>query len=200
LRNENMTADIDPIEAGTITAGVQFPFSSRLRQIEVQVTYHPRTDTVAFQFPYQTVTYRQYWNTANREALLAAISRYQTDFAAKSLPHLNRGKMRRAYGALESVTEWGSFKFMVTSRSYPKVDLGYTFEKNSPYFTITQRPAPNKLATADDARTNSLRITLFFTRALAETLAATLDRSRLLSLLPTHTTGALPTEMPPDDY
>jgi hypothetical protein len=179
-----MTADVDPIEAGAIIAGVKPPFSSRLRQVEVQVTYHPRTDTVVFQFPYQTVTYRQYWNTHNRETLLAAISRYQTDFAAKNLPALRRGKMRRTYGALESITEWGTFKFMVASRSYPKVELGYTFNQNSPYFIITQLEAKNELATSDNTRTNSLRLTLYFTRAMAEDLAAALDRSRHLALLP----------------
>jgi hypothetical protein len=199
-----MTADIDPIEAGTIAAGVKAPFSSRLRQVEILVTYHPRTDSVALQFPYQTVTYRQYWNTINRETLLAAISRYQADFAAKNLPVMRRSKMTRTYGVMDSLTEWGSLRSMVTSRSYPKVELGYTFEQNSPYFTITQRPARDELATVDDARIDSLKITLFFTRAMAEDLAAALDRRRLLSLLPAPGPGALPpgssAELPPDEY
>jgi hypothetical protein len=205
VRSEFMTADIDPIEAGTITAGVKYPFSSRIRPQEVFVAYHPRTDSVVFQFPYQTVTYRQYWDPVNRETLLAAITRYHEDFAAKNLPVQGRAKMRRVYGTVEAVTEWGSSKYMMSSRGYPKVEIGYAFEKNSPYFIITQHESINELATNDDTRAvNSLRITLFFTRAMAEDLAAVLDNSHLRSLLPTPTPGAPPpgaaSALPPDEY
>ncbi|MDR2742771.1 MAG: hypothetical protein LBB98_11555 [Treponema sp.] len=200
-RNDYMTADIDPIEAGTITAGLPAFLTNRLRQVEILVTYHPRTDTVVFQFPYQLVTYRQHWNTVNRETLLAAISRYQSDFAAKSLSIMSRSKMRRAYGVLDSVTEWGTFKIMINSRARPKVELGYAFEQNSPYFVITQREAKNENASGDSGANTSLRVSLYFTRALAEDLAAALDRSRLLSLLPG---GRAPEsgsgEVAPDEY
>jgi hypothetical protein len=194
-----MTADIDPIEAGSITIGIPGAFSSRrLRQIEALVTYYPRTDTVVFQFPYQFVTYRQHWNTVNRETLLAAISRYNDDFTAKNLPSMSRGKMRRAYGVLDSVAEWGTFKIMLNARSRPKVELGYAFEQKSPYFVITQREAKNEIAANDNANT-SLRISLYFTRAMAEDLTAVLDRSRLLSLLPNG--GILPPgEVTPDTW
>ncbi|MDR2246998.1 MAG: hypothetical protein LBE17_10100 [Treponema sp.] len=199
-QNEYMTADTDPISAGSIAAGTQGPFSSRLRQTELLVTYHPRTDSVEFQFPYQTVTYRQYWNTLNREALLAAISQYQSDFAAKNLPVMRRSKMRRAYGTLEALTEWGSLRLMITARGRPAVELGYTFVQNSPYFIITQREAKNELVTGESQNT-SLLITLFFTRAMAADLAAALDRSRLLSLLPDAPLPAGgPDGLSPDEY
>jgi hypothetical protein len=177
-------------------------FSSRLRQTEILLTYHPRTDSVVFQFPYQTVTYRQYWNTINRETLLAAISRYQSDFAAKNLPVMSRSRMRRAYGTLEAVTEWGTFRFMVNAQAHPKVELGYTFEQNSPYFVITQREAKNEFVTNDDMQNSSLRVTLFFTRAMLEDLAAALDQSRLLSLLPATLlpSSGGPIDLPPAEY
>jgi hypothetical protein len=200
-RNEYMTADIDPIDVGSITAGAPGFLNSRLRQVEILLTYHPRTDTVVFQFPYQYITYRQRWNTLNRETLLAAMSRYQSDFAAKNLPLKSRTKMRRAYGILDSVTEWGTFKIMINSRAHPKVELGYAFEQNSPYFVITQREAKNELANNDNSQNSSLRISLYFTRAMAEDLAAALDRNRLLSLLPN--SGASPPlnrEVSPDEY
>jgi hypothetical protein len=200
VRNEYMTADIDPIEAGSISVGIPGAFGGRLRQIEALVTYYPRTDTVVFQFPYQFITYRQHWNTVNREILLAAISRYKSDFAAKNLPSLSRSRMRRAYGVLDSVTEWGTFKIMLNARSRPRVELGYAFEQDSPYFVITQREAKNEIAANDNSANTSLRISLYFTRAMADDLAAALDRNRLLSLLP-NSGGVLPPgEVTPDDW
>jgi hypothetical protein len=109
--------------------------------------------------------------------------------------------MRRAYGILESVTEWGTFKIMINSRARPKVELGYAFEQNSPYFVITQREAKNEIASSDSSANTSLRVSLYFTRALAEELTAALDRSRLLSLLPN--SGVVPPgsgEVAPDEY
>jgi hypothetical protein len=201
VRNDYMIADIDPIEVGTVVAGAPGMFSSRIKQLEILLIYYPRTDTVVFQFPYQTVTYRQHWNTLNRETLLAAISRYQEDFAARKLPVTSRSKMRRAYGVMDSVTEWGALKVMINSRGRPKVELGYAFEKNSPYFVITQREAKNEMAAGDNNHITSLRLDLYFTRAMAEDLAAALDRGRLLSVLPG--SGALlpgSDELPPDEY
>jgi hypothetical protein len=177
-----MTADTDPIEMGTVTAGTPGLFSSQIRQMEILLVYYPRTDTVTFQFPYQSVTYRQYWDTADREALLEAISRYRNGFDTRNLPVMNRSKMRRAYGSLEFVTEWGAFKAMLGSRGYPRVELGYAFYKDSPYFVITQRETKNVLSSGDDYL-SSLRLDIYFTRKMAEDLAAAIEQKRLLSVL-----------------
>jgi hypothetical protein len=203
VRNEYMTADIDPIEVGTINAGVPGFLTDQVRQVEILLTYHPRTDTVVFQFPYQTVTYREHWNTANRGALLAAVSRYQNDFAAKNLPAMSRSKMRRVYGAVDSITEWGTFRFMLNARSRPKVELGYAFKQNSPYFVITQRAAKNELSQSSDTTHSSLRISLYFTRAMLEDLSAALSQERLLSVLPvpgSHPSIGGSGELLPDAY
>jgi hypothetical protein len=197
-----MTADVDPIEVGTINAGAPGMFSSRIRQVEIQLIYYPRIDAVVFQFPYQTVTYRQYWNTVNRETLLAAISRYQDDFAARNLPTISRSRMRRAYGTMESLTEWGSIKAMINARGRPKVELGYAFEQNSPYFVITQRQVKNERIT-NDSDSTSLRLDLYFTRAMLEDLSAALSQERLLSVLPvpgSHPSIGGSGELLPDAY
>jgi hypothetical protein len=203
VRNEYMTADIDPIEVGTINAGVPEMFTGRIRQVEILLIYYPRIDTVVFQFPYQYVTYREHWNTVNREALLAAISRYQSDFAARNLPAMGRSRMRRAYGTLNSVTEWGLLKSMLNARGRPKVELGYAFEQNSPYFVITQRQTKNELSKSSNATATSLMISLHFTRSMLEDLAAAIEQKRLLSVLPA--TGSHPSirsdgELLPDEY
>jgi hypothetical protein len=178
-----MTADTDPIEMGTVTAGASGMFSSQIRPMEILLVYYPRTDTVTFQFPYRLVTYRQYWDTAAREALLEAIARYQDGFDTRNLPVMSRSRMRRAYGSLEFLIEWGSFKAMLGSRGRPKVELGYVFYKDSPYFIITQRETRNVLSASDDHLT-SQRLDIYFTRKMAEDLAAAIDQKRLLSVLP----------------
>lgn len=202
-RNEYMTADTDPIEVGTVIAGTPGMFTSQIRQVEILLVYYPRTDTVAFQFPYQTVTYRQYWDTASRQALISAVSRYLDGFDTRNLPVMSRSKMRRAYGSLQFVIEWGSIKSMLSSQGSPRVELGYAFNKESPYFVITQRETKNILSTGNDHLT-SLKLDIFFTRKMAEDLAAAIDQQRLLSVLPApgapapaiRTNG----EITPDEY
>jgi hypothetical protein len=194
-RRDSMVADIDPIPAGTIEAGYTKMFSSRILQMEVPLTYNPRTDSVYLEFRYQTVNYRQYWDLPSREVFIAAVSRYKEDYDARNLPSGRRS--RRAYGSVPAMTEWATIKFTTVSQSYPRIDLGYVFENNSPYFITTQQEAKNVLDST--ANNSSIRIILYFTRTMAEDLAALFDRDYLRSLLPGSSSGTiLGTPVQPD--
>jgi hypothetical protein len=82
------------------------------------------------------------------------------------------------------MVEWGTFKFLVNSRSYPKAYLGYVFRDNNPYFMLTLLPAKNVRREDSAGQNNSLRIELYFTRTMAEDVANLFDQEYLLSLLP----------------
>ncbi|MDR1956508.1 MAG: hypothetical protein LBQ30_06610 [Treponema sp.] len=177
-----LIADADPISLGTAEIEFDKMFSSALEKKEVPLTFNPRDDTVSLEFRYQTVVYRQYWDRAGRDRFIAAVKRYHDDFEARNLTD-KASKSRTAYGTVNGKTEWGQFSFSVNARSYPRIDLGYQFKGKNPYFTVVQREARDTIMpSADDARM-SLRITSYFTRQEANTLAALLDQEYLLGIL-----------------
>jgi hypothetical protein len=175
-------ADLDPIPAGTFKAAVLKPFAFNIKQIEIPLTFDPRTGSVYFDFFYDLVTYREYWSVENRAAFIAALARYKADYEAKNL-NLSRNKSRRAYGTVKGSIAWGVLRQMLNNRGYPNFDLGYAFRNDSPYFTIYQREAPNVHASGDNVN-SSISLTLYFTRAMADDLAALLSEEYLRSLLP----------------
>jgi hypothetical protein len=199
---EVVVADTDPLDAGVVDGGVAAYFPTRIKQIPLTLTYDPRNNVVCIQFSYQTVTYRQYWDSANRIRFISAVERYHADYEARNLPERKRRKSRRAYDTLKGLSTWGAFKFMINSRSSPRIYLGYTFRDNSPYFLVTQMPAKNELSSKNSEQ-NSLQIELYFTRAMAEALAEIFDQNYLVSLVPDHLKDRpLQSGAPvnPDDY
>jgi hypothetical protein len=177
-----MIADVDPIPLGSVSIAFNQVFSSALDTKEVPVQFNPRDDTVSLEFRYQTVIYRQYWDRAGRDRFIAAVRQYQADFAARNLS-TRAAKSRAAYGGTGAKVEWGQFAFSVNACSYPRVDLGYRFKGNSPYFTVVQREARDILMpSADDSRT-SLQITAYFTRTMADKAAALFDPAYLAEVL-----------------
>jgi hypothetical protein len=181
---DRFIADLDPLPAGTIEAGIIKPFSTKVDKISIPVSFDPRTNRVCLEFSYEFVPYRQYWNAANRLALITAAKQYQTDYLNKELPAGNRSAAAKRYGSIKAEAVWALFKFTTPARSYPRIDLGYRFQNNSPYFTITQNSAPNMEVSDQNKRANSLFIVLYFTRSLLGELAAVFDQDYLISLLP----------------
>jgi hypothetical protein len=194
---------MDPVEAGMADGGVMAYFPTRIKQIPLTLKFDPRSNMAYIQFKYQTVTYRQYWDPANRAHFIAAVERYHADYEARNLPERKRRRSRRAYDTLTSLTEWQSLSFTTSARSRPRIYLGYAFHDNNPYFFITQMPAKSEIVLDDTMDRNSLHIELYFTRALATALAQLFDQGHLNSLVPDYAQdraiqpGA---SIPPDDY
>ncbi|GHV64705.1 hypothetical protein AGMMS49587_17620 [Spirochaetia bacterium] len=165
------------------SAAMQFDkmFSSVIEKKEVDVWFDPETDEVFLQFKYQSVTYRQYWDKPNRLKFITALEKYKADYASKNL-NLKSSRARRAYGTLSGKTEWGQFSanVLMSSRARPRVNLGYQFKQESPYFSVTQQSAEN-LVNANDVKQYSLDIITYFTRAQADELAKLFDQQYLLS-------------------
>jgi hypothetical protein len=180
-----MYADIDPIQIGTVKIGFLSPFGTEIKQSEVPVFFNPRTGYAFLDFFQDLTTYHQYWDGPSRQAFISALERYKTDYDARDL-NLSRTKSRRVYGTLNGFIDWGNIKRMLNNRGYPKINLGYTFHKNSPYFTITQQDTKN-IKIPDGANTGSSPyIVIYFTRSMAEDLAALFDQNYLMSQLPVY--------------
>jgi hypothetical protein len=183
-----MVADIDPIELGTVTVQFDKFLSSAIETKEAKVFFDPRINAVYLTFKYQSLNYLQYWDKPNRDAFIAAFERYQTDYDAKAL--LTKDSNSRAiYGEVKGMTTWStlSASFSERATSYPKINIGYTFKKNSseqpaPYFSVLQLEANAEKNEngGDQSSKTSLRIRMYYTLAQAESLMAYFDDAYLM--------------------
>ncbi|MDR2446977.1 MAG: hypothetical protein LBD58_06760 [Treponema sp.] len=191
-QNPNMVADLDPVEIGTVVIQFEKFFSSSLEAKEVKVFFDPRINAVYLTFKYQTLTYLQYWDKPNRDAFIAAVDRYKSDYNAQALLTKD-SKSRTIYGEARGRTVWSTLANSFSERAvaHPKIHIGYSFKKNAsgqltPYFTTLQLEAKAEADNtgSDNApKKTSLRIRMYYTRAQAETLAAYFDDSHLMGLV-----------------
>jgi hypothetical protein len=186
-------ANVDPIPAGSVEA--QFPrlFSSAVEKKTINVVFRPRDNMVYLEFKYQTVTYRQYWNLANRARFREALEKYKAEYEGRTLVD-RPNRTRRSYGVLKGMTQWGypvNLSILVlalNSQGHPNYELGYVFKQDSsrresPYFTVFQRECKDELMTTDSLDINSLNIFTYYTRSQAEELVKLFDQDYLLSLI-----------------
>jgi hypothetical protein len=182
-RYPNMVADMNPVSVGTIEAEFDRMFSSKLRKSAINVIFYPRENTVALEFKYEFVTYRQFWDPAGRLQFAGALEQYKADYAAHNLID-KYGKTRAAYGKTKGKVEWETFKFTTTYRSFPVLETGYRFRMKAPYFSVLQHSAPDESGMGGDrGKLESLQINLYFTRAQAEELVRIFDQEHLLSFV-----------------
>jgi hypothetical protein len=177
-------ADLDPVSVGAISGQFQKLLSSSLEKKDINVYFMPRTDEVYLEFKYQTLTFRQYWEKADRLKFVTALERYKKDYAARSLK-LKGARARRVYGNFDGKTEWGQVNtsFLMNSRAFPRMEMGYQFKKESPYFTVYMQAAPDVLGLGDGFERDSLDVMLYLTRAQGDELVALFDQQYLLSFL-----------------
>ena len=202
---EYIIADMDPVDAGSLEVGlIQIPFSKTIRLSYPTATFNPRADTVILRFQYQTVTYMQHWDRAAREAFITAVKFYNTDYETHNLPARAASRTARVYGSIKQMrVDWGALRVLINSRAFPRFDLGYAFNNNTPYFTVTQNSAENIFDSGvEEVELKCLQIIFYLTRSMAEDMAALFDRDYLLSLIviPESPQRPLNSEIIPDEY
>jgi hypothetical protein len=181
-RYPNMVADADPVSAGSVEVVFERMFSSRLNPVEIEVTFHPRLNSVALDFRYEMIRYRQFWDLAGRLQFAAALERYKEDYAAKNLQTRYRSS-RAAYGKIRGRVEWETFKFSKTYKAQPVIELGYRFKDDRPFFATLMRSAKEDAPPGDSSTMESRQIHMYFTRAQADELVKLFDQEYLLGLL-----------------
>jgi hypothetical protein len=197
----DMIADRDPVSVGAVEFEVDRFFSSNVEKKEASLIFYPRYNTVALEFRYQTIRYRQFWDLAGRQKFVLALERYKEDYAAKNLVN-KYSKSRSIYGKFKGKIEWETFSITTPGLAYPTMEMGYRFRGKgggSPYFAVLQQSAKDEYTlNSDSSKPDSLQICTYYTRAQGEELAKMFDQSFLLSLL-----GPLPDpDEPPaqDEY
>jgi hypothetical protein len=186
--NPDMVADMDPIPVGAIELEMTGALGVGIDKKTAELVFVPRRNQVYLQYRVQTVLYRQYWDKPAREKFLAALSRYKEDYVSRDLS-TNRFRTRSIYGTAKGYTEWGYLTQFATtivtdkSYAYPLYEIGYSFQKKAPYFTIVQNAAKDITTTGrGDTDIKSTQFSTFFTRAQADELAALFDQNLLVSL------------------
>jgi len=170
------------VELSDIDAQFNVMFSlKKLKKNTVKVSYFPAEDIVCLRYRVDFVTYYQYWYRDSRLAFLSALDRYKVDFETRNLP--KKSSSIRAYSTVDSFCIWETAQFTTKGRSFPKIEIGYLFKDNSPYFTIRQKEAVNKDPLTYRDKEKSLNQVLYFTRAQADVLAGLFNQEYLNTVI-----------------
>jgi hypothetical protein len=182
-RYPNMVANADPVPAGSVDAEFDKLLSTQLSTSTVKAVFHPRLNSVALEFKYEFISYRQFWDEPARKQFAEALEKYKVDYAERKLTN-RYTKSRGAYGKTEARLEYEAFKFTKNRVSYPIIDIGYRFRAKMPFFATHMREARevDELG-GSETRESSEQVIMYFTRAQAEEVVRLFDQSYLMGLI-----------------
>ena len=181
-KKEEFTVDPDSprVEIGVIEAQFDRLFSiGGLRKANIAVFYFPHEDAVCLRYRSDLITYNQFWSGEGREAFINSLEMYKEDYSQRNLSSKGSRKAKQKYGIVQGYLVWQLHRLAVLANANMNVELGYSFYKKAPYFTVNQMEAEFISPIARDDNRTSQIITIFFTRAQAEELAALFDRKFL---------------------
>lgn len=120
----------------------------------------------------------------NRDKLRRAYEYYLLDFEGKKLNRKNN-KSFKQYGSIEVNAHWGTLKKSTPNFGKAKVNLGYDFEKNSPYFCLDMFPIHNDYyeIAGDAAARESMKVKYFFTKSQMRDLLDALSEDNISEIL-----------------
>ena len=182
LKYPNMIANIDPFQIGSVNASLDRTFSSQLKEVTMNVIFHPRENEVSLEFSNDMSQYQQFWNKAARQLFKEALNRYEEDFSNKNLT-TKYNKSRGVYGRVKGKFYWKTLKISSTYRSTPHFELGYRFRNDTPYFSAYQRTAKEESGANRQGISESPSYSIYFTRAQGEELSKLFDDAFLLELI-----------------
>ncbi|MCR5766466.1 MAG: hypothetical protein K6G09_10900 [Treponema sp.] len=140
------------------------------------------TDQAGFGCQYISGFYYVFLDTDSRKKLIDAGNQYFKDFENKKLDRKSK-KTQQKYGKVKSDVYFGSLKMQAKNHAQPVTYYGYSFKKNSPYFTITCMAAQNlRYTSVDDIYpVNSTVVVYYFTKAQLKNLMNLLSEENLNS-------------------
>jgi hypothetical protein len=169
------------IPLGSVDVGITKAFSSAVSKESAAAVYDSAGDIVTLEFQSAGgVRNRQYWTANARETFIKALAQYEASYETRDLPRgfLSSGK-RNIYGKAEILIHWWSLSFSNHARGQSRLDFGYLFKDRNPYFTVTQNAAKDVYV---NSKNNSAQVTLYFTRAMAQELAALFAEENLYAV------------------
>lgn len=116
----------------------------------------------------------------NRTKLRMAFESYLNDFENKKLDRKSK-KTFKKYGNINVTAHWGPIKNTTPSYGTGSVNLGYEFEKNSPYFCFSMYPIFNEYynLVGDTTSTESMNVKYYFTKSQMKDLLNALSEDNI---------------------
>jgi hypothetical protein len=164
----NMKSPNSSVGSVELQFGTMFGIGN-ISKRNIDVLYFPKEDAVCLKFNYEFYNYYQFWDKKGRLAFLEALQRYNEDYETRKLDR--KEKAQKKYGTVRGYLVWQQLSFTIQARSNNYIDLGYSFQSNSPYFTLYQRATEYVDPTTKDNVKVSANIPMYFTRAQAASLA-----------------------------
>ncbi|MDR2718219.1 MAG: hypothetical protein LBB89_09170 [Treponema sp.] len=187
----SVNLDSPRFEAGSIEAhfNKSFSITGGLKKDAVTVYYYPAEDAVCLQFNIMYVHCNQFWDRDGRDAFVSAFERYKEEYEQRKLAKGNR-KTREMYGTAQGFFTWKKTPISVQAYGHPKIKLGYQFNNQSVFFTVTQMESYYEDPQTHSRNQTSPVTEIYFTRAQAESLIALFKKEHLQGLgLPPRTGG-----------
>lgn len=149
----------------------------KLESGEGTVYYNSSLKMAGFRANYYHQIYYIFINEDTRKKFKSNVERYIEEFEARQLS--KKGKIYKKYGEEPARLEWGTFSSMIDAHGNGKIQFGYRFLNDSPYFTVTVWPVKNLEKQKAAGSDKSVKIQFFYTKKQAETLANLLENKNL---------------------
>ena len=153
----------------------------KMEEVEGTVYYNSALKMAGFQANYYHQIYYLFMNENSRKKIKENVEQYIKDFGEHSLS--KKGKTYKKYGEESIRLEWGTIPSMVDAYGNGKLQSGYRFYNDSPYFTLTVWPVKNLEKTKAAGSAKSVKIQYFFTKQQAEIFANLLSNENLAEKL-----------------
>lgn len=141
-----------------------------------QMIFNPKTEMAGIQVNYQSAIFNILFDEKTRYQIADALSRYLDDYEGKRLVRKKNSKTRKIYGKGNCYIEWGVLKSMMNNHANTRVQFGYEFKKDSPYFCLIIKGAENEQKNMGTyVAKESTEVQLYFTRTKARAFAAALS-------------------------
>ena len=151
----------------------------KLKLEDAIIIYNIETGFVGFSANYQVGTYHVLFNEATRKVFRAAVTSYLADFEDKKLVR-NTKKTYKTYGECPTTIHWSTFTKQLVNRANSKVQFGYEFRNNSPFFSITVLSSENIAhKNLRSTITTNVPLHFYFTKAQASQMAELLSEEKI---------------------
>jgi len=155
----------------------RFTTSGLVKEV-ADILYFPEEDAVCIKYRSDFFTYHLFFDVTGRDLFLKSLEKYRAAYEDRDLPNNNK-RTGNQYGSAEGYLIWQELSFTKRYNGNMNIEAGYLFKKNSPYFVIIQNQSYYEDIMNKANNGASQLITLHFTRAQAQELAAFFDRELL---------------------
>ena len=175
-KNEVMICD----QTSLFTLGI----SGKPAQKEAVIALNLKDGTAGFGSQYLAAYYFVQMDESARKKLAKAVDNYISDFENKRLNRKEKNSYKK-YGSMTVKLHWGSLKGSTPNYGSGKMSIGYTFEKSSPYFTLSAFPVQNDYYeyAGESTTRESMSVKYYFTKAQARDLVTMLSDENLSQYL-----------------